>query len=585
MSQQPKNDLINKYLGLEIFRDRYDYAKKKFNDINAQQKLLGDPKEIEELISIEKKSLEENEKQIKLFDLEKIEVEKEIEKYDNKILELTKKLIKVEKTNYKNVEDANKVIVDLLNKNNKSNESLLKLEDWLSKNFKKEIPEKINLNIKEIQDSLEKTSSSFNLEKQSYIKIDKWLKENPKKEEIDVEPINKSISEIEKALESLESKLLISKGKKCPTCNNVEQVPNKELENKCIEDIKRGNIVLLNKNKELKTAKEVEIHNKEFDKQELELGKLKNSLETKKINIQKIKDELEISSLVKDKKEHNLLVESNSFNLSRLRKEISSNESIIKDIEKEIIIIKSNENSIKANEIIEKSIKDNEFEKKGSKLRIHQLNEKNTELKSSIKVSTNNVNNYEEKLETIKNAKNAYSKYVIYLQAVHRDGIPARIIKNKLPIINYKINSILKNLVDFKVEMTIKPNGDIKEFFYFNSMEKDSLPMSMASGSQKFIGSVAIRDSLHFVSSLTKPSLCIIDEGFGALDDELTIAMSTVFSYLKSKYKNTWIITHKNEIKDFVDNIIQVSKSNKGLTEEQIKDNPKAGISIFDIQK
>jgi DNA repair exonuclease SbcCD ATPase subunit len=105
----------------------------------------------------------------------------------------------------------------------------------------------------------------------------------------------------------------------------------------------------------------------------------------------------------------------------------------------------------------------------------------------------------------------------------------------------------------------------------------------MASGAQKFIGSVAIRDSLHFVSSLTKPSLCIIDEGFGALDDELTIAIQSVFYYLKAKYKNTWIITHKNEIKDFVDNIIQVSKNKSTLTEEQLKENPRAGVSVFDL--
>ena len=114
-------------------------------------------------------------------------------------------------------------------------------------------------------------------------------------------------------------------------------------------------------------------------------------------------------------------------------------------------------------------------------------------------------------------------------------------------------------------------------------METDALPMSMASGAQKFIGSVAIRDSLHFVSSLTKPSLCIIDEGFGSLDDELSMAMQSVFDYLKNKYRNIWIITHKNEIKDFVDNIIQVSKTQKGLTSEQIEENPRAGVSVFDI--
>ena len=56
MSQQPKNDLINKYLGLEIFRDRYEYAKQTYNEIKSKQKHLGDPKEYEIKIEEEEKN-------------------------------------------------------------------------------------------------------------------------------------------------------------------------------------------------------------------------------------------------------------------------------------------------------------------------------------------------------------------------------------------------------------------------------------------------------------------------------------------------------------------------------------------------
>ena len=286
---------------------------------------------------------------------------------------------------------------------------------------------------------------------------------------------------------------------------------------------------------------------------------------------------------IDDIKKHNNLVESKSKELENLKNENLSLNKELESVEKDISILETNKNSIESNKDINLKIKLYEDEKKSLKLIINQLNDKLTSIKSEIRISENNIENLEEKLEVIKKAESSFSKYAIYLQAVHRDGIPARIIKKKLPVINYKINSILKNLVDFKVELTIKSNGDIKEFFYFNSLERDGLPMSMASGAQKFIGSVAIRDSLHFVSSLTKPSLCIIDEGFGSLDDDLTIAMQSVFYYLKDKYKNIWIITHKNEIKDFVDNIIQVSKDRRMLTDEQMKDNPKAGISVFDL--
>jgi DNA repair exonuclease SbcCD ATPase subunit len=59
--------------------------------------------------------------------------------------------------------------------------------------------------------------------------------------------------------------------------------------------------------------------------------------------------------------------------------------------------------------------------------------------------------------------------------------------------------------------------------------------------------------------------------------------MKKVFDYLKNKYQNILTITHKTEIKDFVDNIIQVTKDKNGLTKEQIEENPNAGVSQFNI--
>lgn len=583
MSQQPKNDLINKYLGLEIFRDRYDFAKKTFNDIKAKQKVLGNPKDIEEDIEKEKNNIEEHKVLIGNFSKEKQDVEKEVDDNQNKVLELTKNLIKVEETTYKTVESATSKIETLKDSNKSTKEGISNLEKWVSENFKKELPENSTLSAKEIEKSLNSERKLFEDDKKEYISVETWIKNNPKKEEKDIEPINEQITKIENAINGLNDKLLISKGKKCPTCGNVEQQANPEAQKQCEEDIERGNDALKTQKELLTSAKNAQVHNNLYEKQEIKLGSLKNSLQSRKNTIDELKNSLETSKNAEEIKKHNSLVEENSKKLEGLRKLLLSNESEIEKIEKEIKIIESNQESVEKNKEINKQIKDFDFEIKSCKLRINQLNEKITESKSAIKVSENNIDNFGSKLKTIKNAESAYGKYAIYLQAIHRDGIPARIIRNKLPIINQKINKILRDLVDFKIELVIKPNGDIKEFFYFNSMESDALPMSMSSGAQKFIGSVAIRDSLHFVSSLTKPSLCIIDEGFGSLDDDLAIAMQSVFSYLKNKYRNIWIITHKNEIKDFVDNIIQVSKTKKGLTDEQIEENPNAGVSVFDV--
>lgn len=584
MSQQPKNDLINKYLGLEIFRDRYDYAKKVYNDISVKQKFLGDSKVCEESIILEEEKIKSNSEIIKECEQSVISVESNIEKYNNQIIELTKKIIKVEQTKYNTVESANQAILTEQNNIKDFSDKINELEKFLNSNFKKEVPQDSFVSAFDLENNIKIEKNKFDKEKLEYIQIEGWLKNNPKKEEKDSELINKSISEIEQALSKLNDKLQISKGKKCPTCGNVEQAANPEDEIKCLSDIERGQKVLRDKKEELILSKSIVVHNNKYDKEEIILGQIKNSLQSSKNILEQLKKDLEISKSINEIFSHNKIVVSKTVELDSFRKKIIDADNNISEINKGIKILYTNKESILNNEKINKEIKNIDDEKKSQKLALVHLNDKRIQLKSDINISNNNIDSYKDTLDKINKTKEAYSKYTIYLQAVHRDGIPAKIIKKKLPIINYKINSILKNLVDFKIELTIKDSGDIKEQFYFNSIDVDALPMSMASGAQTFIGSVAIRDALHFVSSLTKPSLCIIDEGFGSLDDELTIAMESVFNYLKNKYKNTWIITHKNEIKDFVDSIIQVSKTTKGLTDEQIKDNPKAGISIFDIQ-
>jgi DNA repair exonuclease SbcCD ATPase subunit len=56
-----------------------------------------------------------------------------------------------------------------------------------------------------------------------------------------------------------------------------------------------------------------------------------------------------------------------------------------------------------------------------------------------------------------------------------------------------------------------------------------------------------------------------------------------ILTYLKNKHKNVIVITHRNEIKDFADNIIEVLKVKQGLTQEVIDANPEAGVTKLNI--
>jgi len=120
--------------------------------------------------------------------------------------------------------------------------------------------------------------------------------------------------------------------------------------------------------------------------------------------------------------------------------------------------------------------------------------------------------------------------------------------------------------------MTLYPkernNGDVTEQFYYMDDKMDALPISFASGAQKFALSIAIQDGLNYVTKLTKPSIKIIDEGFGTLGDKLTAEIPNTLHYLKNRYKNVLVTTHKNDIKDFVERSLEFSKTKKGIRDE-----------------
>ena len=684
LKQQPKNDLINKFLGLEIYRDKYDHANEVFKTIKSKQKFLGDPAELEtQIADFTKKSVDEN-----VF-LAEIQKEKEdnnkiIDDLNKEIIDLTKKLHKIEvpkETNVENIktsissvksniekeksildekelwikdnykkelsDDLKSLEIDSIKEKNvdiiKSNiektkttieaeKTVLKSkEEWLEKNFKKELQENLkNLDKGKVEKELNSEKQLFASEKEEYVKIEEWIKTNDIKiiKPDEQELIEVNIANFRLAIAGLEDKIKIAKGEKCPTCSHVSHEPNPTLEKKCKDDLERGKKALADAQKELETIKSNIEHNATHEKKTTRLASLKDSMQSRHKNITTLKSNLELSSqkedivkhnsaiddeaiLVKSLKEsidlkekeiiklqgdieaiekyakkkdiveHNNKVDSETVLVNTIKNSIELKNKEISQLEEQIVNLEKNKTLIIENEEINESVKIKTEEIKTYKVVNLQADSKIKESSGNIGAWKNNIENLTDKLNAIRDTDKIYKKYSVYIQAVGRDGIPAIIIRKKLPIINHKINNLLKSMVSFKVEMFIKPNGDVKEMFYFSENKMDTLPIGSGSGSIKFIASTAISDALHFVSSLIKPSLKVIDEGFDTLDNKKLVELNTMFSYLKSKYKNLLIVTHKSEVRDYVDNIIEVKKVKDGITDPDVLANPEAGISKF----
>ena len=97
---------------------------------------------------------------------------------------------------------------------------------------------------------------------------------------------------------------------------------------------------------------------------------------------------------------------------------------------------------------------------------------------------------------------------------------------------------------------------------YIKYGDNNQWPLEMTSGMEKFISSLAIRVALINISSLPRPTFLAIDEGFGVLDSENLNSMYMLFDYLKSQFGFIMCISHIEGMRDIVDKLIEIKKTN-----------------------
>ena len=205
-----------------------------------------------------------------------------------------------------------------------------------------------------------------------------------------------------------------------------------------------------------------------------------------------------------------LTLTSNKDKISLLHNEISDLESKVKEYEDNREAIENLGSLSRDKAAIEKFLqqKKAEYDRCQDKITKYLIEQGSSEatLKSLM------VNKKE--LEDIEKEWVAYD---LFMQCMHPNGIPYRIIKQKLPLLNEEIAKILENIVDFEVffeSIGDKLDINIKHPFY------DPRPLSMGSGAEKTLASMAIRLALITITNLPKSELFILDEPATALDQE-----------------------------------------------------------------
>lgn len=249
------------------------------------------------------------------------------------------------------------------------------------------------------------------------------------------------------------------------------------------------------------------------------------------------------ATLVMKQKEHSLLESSLSDTMTTFEGVAEKIKGLEMALENSFIEIVSN---------LESEIKKNLVSIRGLESKKINLVQQNGRLQTEIERLNQDKNTYDDLTQKFK-------IHELIANAFSKRGIPNHVIKNQLPIINSEIAKILNGIVNFTVELeTDLESNSLDVFINYGDSKRI---IELGSGMEKMIASLAIRVALLNVSSLPKTDLFIIDEGFTDLDESGIEACNRLICSLKKYFKNLLIITHIEAVKETIDNLIEITRT------------------------
>ena len=258
--------------------------------------------------------------------------------------------------------------------------------------------------------------------------------------------------------------------------------------------------------------------------------------EINSLNIQESHSSTQVSLL--EEKKNNILNQLNSIN-------------------SEITTYKSQEQNVLFNSQVEAEI--DKLQNNGDDLdyQVDVVSKKLTTLHGEIQVLKTKEKQINDNIEKIEELEGDHQAYQYLLEAIKRDGVPYDLISKSLPTIEGAVNDILAQIVDFSILF----NMDGKVIDTHIVYDDDKVwPLELSSGMERFISSLAIRVGLMNVSNLPRSNFLAIDEGWGTMDSDNLNSVSQLFQYLKTQFQFTFIVSHIETMRDFVDTLLEIKK-------------------------
>jgi DNA repair exonuclease SbcCD ATPase subunit/DNA repair exonuclease SbcCD nuclease subunit len=257
-------------------------------------------------------------------------------------------------------------------------------------------------------------------------------------------------------------------------------------------------------------------------------------------------------------------VKTNEVKIKSIKSEISANKSKkalakkeIEEINKKIAHYYENQEAYDNLQSLKRDLKAIRLTVSRKKTDLEGCNKKVMKLMSEEGSTRRLIEEAKEHIKQIEEAEKEFIAYDLYIQAMHANGVSYQVIKSMLPIINKEISSVLNTIVDF--EVFFDNVGDKLEI-YIKHPKYDPRPLSMGSGAEKTIASMAIRLALISVTNLPKSELFILDEPATALDQDHMEGFIRLLQMIKSQFRTVLLISHLESLKDIVDMTIDIQK-------------------------
>ena len=511
-TQKDKKDLLYKYFDIDIFEKLNDTSKEHLKQLKYE--------------------IENHQKQ---------KYNESVTEYENSIIDIKSKLTQVEGS------------LDL----NKKNSDILSVQ--IENKRKELIPypkQSINYATKIDEESRNEATLSSSLEskRKSFVEARNALKTNLSElddmgERVDV---SSNLVEVRKKLSDFDRDIAVTDSEIKSSNKLIEHLQGYEHDPNCVYCVKNNKYAL------------------DGEKAKKELPELLDKLEKLKQNKNEVAEyveHLEISDSTykkyRDKKAESDRLKSNLDNIESqaniIKEKIQISKNLILEYSEKLKEQESYKEIEQKNAEIESEIAKLLEEKKSIDDAIYQLAYTIGGHKSTITSNESKIKDIKLKIKKFKDDTLTYNNYFVFEKATRRDGIPLFIIKNYLPVLENVVNDALKNVAAFNVQFEL---SDKTLEVFISYVNGPKWPLSLASGMERFISSLAIRAALNHVTVLPKPDFFFIDEGFGVLDSDNIANVGLFLEELTSYFRFILCISHLDVVKDYVAKELFIVKEN-----------------------